>query len=108
MQYFSSFKPAARKDLRVESDVAVYHLTSFEDSLPIVSLLCQRKAAIANLERLPAHQAQRVVDILAGTTCAIDGETHWIGGSTFLFAPQSVTVKTSRPMRPSASHRLAS
>jgi cell division inhibitor SepF len=47
---------------------------------------------------LSEQMAQRVIDWMAGGTCAIDGRTVWIGEKTFLFAPNNVCVNALNEM----------
>ena len=74
----------------------IMKLQSIEDTPQALMALQERKMVIVNLARLDSEEAQRVVDWVAGGTYAIDGQTFWLGERTFLFAPSSVQVTTTR------------
>ncbi|GBF82241.1 cell division protein SepF [Aphanothece sacrum] len=79
-----------------QAEVVVKIVKTVEETGQALQLLQQRKTVILVLDRLNAEQAQRVVDWMAGGTCAIDGQTFWIGEKTFLFVPNQVEIKSSR------------
>jgi cell division inhibitor SepF len=76
-------------------EIIVVKLQSLEDTPQALRALQERKAVILNLSRLAPEKAQRVVDWIAGGTCAIDGHTYCLGEKTFLFTPSSVHVTRS-------------
>ncbi len=80
-----------------QAEVVVKTVTSIQETRQVLELVQERKTVILILDKLPINQAQRVVDWVAGGTCAIDGQTFWIGETTFMFVPNQVRVKSSRP-----------
>jgi cell division inhibitor SepF len=79
-----------------QAEVVVKTVKSVEETGQALQLLQQRKTVILVLDRLSVDQAQRVVDWMAGGTCAIDGQTFWIGEKTFLFVPNQVEIISNR------------
>ncbi len=45
-------------------------------------------------QELESNQMQRTVDLLTGSTCAINGYAKWIAEQTYLFTPEGVDVGT--------------
>jgi cell division inhibitor SepF len=78
-------------------DVVVMELTSEEETPQAMQALQERKMVILKLARLAPARAQRIVDWMSGSTYAIDGQIEWLGEQTFLFAPSSFQVTSSRP-----------
>lgn len=80
-----------------QTEVVIKTVYSIQETRQILELVQERKTVILILDKLPLNQAQRVADWVAGGTCAIDGRTFWIGEMTFMFVPNQVSVKSSRP-----------
>lgn len=97
-------------DRSVESDknceIITVELQAPEDTPIALKALQERKTVILKLSRLSLENAQRVVDWMAGGTCAIDGRVEWLGEKTFLFTPNC--VRTSKISRSLASNRNSS
>jgi cell division inhibitor SepF len=81
-------------------DVVVMELTSEEETPQAMQALQERKMVILKLARLAPARAQRIVDWMSGSTYAIDGQIEWLGEQTFLFAPSSFQVTSSRTPTP--------
>lgn len=71
------------------SEVVVKTIHCLEETRQALQLVQDRKTVVLILDRLTDNHAQRVVDWMAGGTCAIDGQTFWIGEKTFYVCPQS-------------------
>ncbi|MDJ0844518.1 cell division protein SepF [Crocosphaera sp.] len=87
----------------IQSEVVVKTINAVEETREALQLLQARKVVILVLEQLSQDKAQRVVDWMAGGTCAIDGQTFWISEKTFMFVPNQVEIKSQRPAPTSAS-----
>jgi cell division inhibitor SepF len=80
-----------------QPEVVVKTVYLVEETRQALQLVQERKTVILILDKLPPKQAQRVVDWMAGGTCAIDGQTFWIGEKTFMFVPNQVQITSNRP-----------
>ena len=89
----------------LQSEVVVKTINAVEETREALQLLQARKVVILVLDQLTIDKAQRVVDWMAGGTCAIDGQTFWISEKTFMFVPNQVEIKSQRssPTSPSPS-----
>ncbi|MDJ0597453.1 MAG: cell division protein SepF [Crocosphaera sp.] len=90
----------------LHSEVVVKTINAVEETREALQLLQARKVVILVLDQLSVDKAQRVVDWMAGGTCAIDGQTFWISEKTFMFVPNQVEIKSQRPTSTSPSPRL--
>ena len=88
-----------------QSEVVVKTINAVEETREALQLLQSRKVVILVLDQLTTDKAQRVVDWMAGGTCAIDGQTFWISEKTFMFVPNQVEITSQRstPTSPSPS-----
>ncbi|MEA5534994.1 cell division protein SepF [Crocosphaera sp. XPORK-15E] len=86
-----------------QSEVVIKTIKSVEETRQALQLLQQRRVVILILDQLSVEQAQRVVDWMAGGTCAIDGQTFWVSEKTFMFVPNQVAINSKRPSPPSVS-----
>lgn len=80
-----------------QSEVVVKTIHLVEETREALQLVQERKTVVLILDQLPLKQAQRVLDWMAGGTCAIDGQTFWIGERTFMFVPNQVQITSNRP-----------
>ncbi|WP_107667094.1 cell division protein SepF [Cyanothece sp. BG0011] len=87
----------------LQSEVVVKTINAVEETREALQLLQSRKVVILVLDQLTTDKAQRVVDWMAGGTCAIDGQTFWISEKTFMFVPNQVEIKSQRSAPSSAS-----
>ncbi len=87
-------------------EVIVKTLYSIEETRQALELVQERKTVVLILDQLTVAQAQRVVDWMAGGTCAIDGQTFWIGEKTFMFVPNQVQIQSNRTSPSSVSPSL--
>ncbi len=89
----------------IQSEVVVKTISAVEETREALQLLQARKVVILVLDRLTTDKAQRVVDWMAGGTCAIDGQTFWVSEKTFMFVPNQVEITSQRsnPTSPSPS-----
>jgi FtsZ-interacting cell division protein YlmF len=57
--------------------------------------LKERYTVVLNLARLETPLARQAADLMAGCSCAIDGQAIWIGEQTYLYTPSNVNVNVN-------------
>lgn len=65
---------------------------SFEDVSKIIELLSVNRPVIVNLKEVEDETAQRVLDILCGAVCALNGGVYELENNMYVFTPDSVNV----------------
>ena len=65
---------------------------SFEDVSKVIELLSVNKPVIVNLKEVEDGTAQRVLDILCGAVCALNGGVYELENNIYVFTPDSVNV----------------
>lgn len=90
----------------IQSEVVVKTIKAVEETREALELLQSRKVVILVLDQLATDKAQRVVDWMAGGTCAIDGQTFWVSERTFMFVPNQVEIQSKRSVPTSPSPDL--
>lgn len=63
-----------------------------EDARRAAEKLLAGSAIFVNLQHIPSSQAQRIVDILAGVSFAVQGTCYEVGKRLFLFAPPQIVA----------------
>ncbi len=90
----------------LQSEVVIKTIKAVEETREALQLLQARKVVILILDQLTTDKAQRVVDWMAGVTCAIDGQTFWVSEKTFMFVPNQVGIESERAAPNSPSPNL--
>lgn len=73
-----------------DTKMILFEPRTFEEGAEIARNLKEKKAAVVNLHRLPAHFQQRIIDFLTGVATAIDGTIQKIGDNVYLCTPKSI------------------
>lgn len=58
--------------------------------------LKERYTVVLNLARLEPIDARQAADMMAGCSCAINGQATWIGEKTYVYTPDRVNVNRNR------------
>jgi len=66
---------------------------AYSESQQIADHLKMRNTVVVNLKRVTSDQAKRIVDFLAGTIYAINGDLQKIGGGIFLCTPNNINIQ---------------
>jgi len=66
---------------------------AYSESQQIADHLKMRNTVVVNLKRVTSDQAKRIIDFLAGTIYAINGDLQKIGGGIFLCTPNNINVQ---------------
>ena len=74
------------------NEVVVFVPHSFEDAPQVSDQLRGRKPIVINIEQMDRNEAQRTIDFLCGTICAIDGKIKKVSDAIFLAVPSDVDI----------------
>ncbi len=72
--------------------VIIIQPETFDDAQSICDHLKSKKPVVINLEDLVKEDAQRIVDFLAGSIYALDGNIQKVSSSIFIIAPNNVDI----------------
>ena len=72
------------------SKVIIREPKDYSDAQNIADCLKESLPVFVNLQRLDKGQGRRVIDFLAGTIYAVDGEIKRVGNDLFLCTPKTV------------------
>jgi cell division inhibitor SepF len=72
--------------------VVIMNPENFEDAREITEHLRNKKPVVINLLELEKDFAQRILDFLSGTLCALDGNIQKVSQGIFIVAPNTVDV----------------
>lgn len=78
--------------LRTDAKMVLFEPRTFEESEEVARHLKERRAAVINLQRLPANFAQRTIDFLTGVVFALDGTIQKIGHNVILCTPKTIGI----------------
>jgi len=87
------------------SEIITENVRTLEDCKGIINALLEHKSVFINLETADDVLSQRVIDILSGATCALEGTITKISHRAYLVAPETVDVINSRPPATGAAFR---
>lgn len=73
-------------------EIVVMELRDFWEARQAILALREWKIVILRLSELESKQMQRAVDLVTGSTYAINGYAKWIGEKTFLFTPEGIDI----------------
>lgn len=76
-----------------QSKMILLEPRAYSEAQQIADHLKMRNTVVVNLKRVTSDQAKRIVDFLAGTIYAINGELQKIGGGIFLCTPNNINVQ---------------
>lgn len=65
---------------------------SFDEAEKAANHLKNRKPVVINFNNITKEAAQRIIDFLAGTVFALNGNMQRVSEDTFLFVPSNMTV----------------
>ena len=66
---------------------------AYSEAQQIADHLKMRNTVLVNLKRVTSDQAKRIIDFLAGTIYAINGDLQKVGGGIFLCTPNNVNIQ---------------
>ena len=66
---------------------------AYSEAQQIADHLKMRNTVVVNLKRVTSDQAKRIIDFLAGTIYAINGDLQKIGGGIFLCTPNNINIQ---------------
>ena len=69
---------------------------NYEDVKKLIEYLKQTEPAIVNLDGISDDEAQRILDLISGGVCALNGSIQRIKGNIFLVAPDGFNIMVSR------------
>jgi cell division inhibitor SepF len=73
-------------------EVVVFHPTRFDDAQAIVMAVRELQTVLVHASAMPAEEAQRLIDFVAGGVAAMDGQAQCLDDLTFVFAPEIVSI----------------
>lgn len=90
---YYTVKPEDALDETGKSKMILLEPRAYSESYQIIDHLKARNAVVVNLKRVTATQAKRIMDVLNGAVCAINGDIQKIGGGIFLCTPNNVNIQ---------------
>ncbi len=74
------------------SKLIVYRPVSYDDTLNIIEYLRNNRPVIVNMEGLDREVAQRILDVVYGAICAVNGRLYKVNGRIFVISPADYDV----------------
>lgn len=74
------------------SKLIVYRPVSYEDVNNVIQYLKNDQPVIVNMEKLNKEVAQRILDVIYGAICAVDGKLYKVNGRIFIASPAGCDV----------------
>ncbi len=74
------------------SKLIVYRPVSYEDVNNVIQYLKNDQPIIVNMEKLNKEVAQRILDVIYGAICAVDGKLYKVNGRIFIASPAGCDV----------------
>ena len=65
----------------------VYKPINYEDAVNIIGYLRKKRQVIVNMEKLNRDVAQRILDVVFGAICAVDGKLYKVNGRIYVVSP---------------------
>ena len=90
---YYNVKPDDAIDESGKSKMILLEPRAYSESYQIIDHLKNRKTVVVNLKRVTATQAKRIMDVLNGAVCAINGDIQKLGGGIFLCTPNNVNIE---------------
>ncbi len=92
-EYYDLKPEEALQENDGQSKMILLEPRAYSESQQIADHLKMRNTVVVNLKRVTSDQAKRIVDFLAGTIYAINGDLQKIGGGIFLCTPNNINVQ---------------
>lgn len=97
---FREFNGLSEKNLLPESlinrmgaiEIVAIELHSIEQIQQVIDALLAHQSVLLNLKGMALRDARRAVDLISGSTYALDGHQELIGESVFLFTPSHLHI----------------
>lgn len=74
------------------SKLIVYRPVSYDDTMNIIEYLRNNRPVIVNMEGLEREVAQRILDVVYGAICAVNGKLYKVNGRIFVVSPADYNV----------------
>lgn len=74
------------------SKLIVYRPVSYDDTINIIEYLRNNRPVIVNMEGLEREVAQRILDVVYGAICAVNGKLYKVNGRIFVVSPADYNV----------------
>lgn len=78
-----------------QHQMLVVEPVSFAEATALVAEIKNQHSLLVNLHLMPADQHQRLVDLLAGATIALEGQMHKVSQDIFTFVPKTISLSTA-------------
>ncbi len=92
-EFYQVSKEELDEDGSKKNKMILFEPRAYSESSQIVDYLKNRNTVIVNLKRVTPEQAKRIVDFLAGSLYAMNGNLQKLGGGIFLCAPNNVNIE---------------
>lgn len=77
---------------QISSEVVIMQPYNFDDGHQICDHLKNRKPIVVNIEEMDTSEAQRIIDFLCGSVCALDGKIKKVSNTIFLIVPRDMEI----------------
>jgi cell division inhibitor SepF len=74
------------------TQISMFTPMNYDEALDIVACLRGRSATTISLENMRKHDANRLVDFIAGASAALDGDFHKLNDQVYLFCPSNIRI----------------
>ena len=92
-EYYDLKPEEALKENDGSSKMILLEPRAYSEAQQIADHLKMRNTVVVNLKRVTSDQAKRIIDFLAGTIYAINGDLQKIGGGIFLCTPNNINIQ---------------
>ncbi|PIY47448.1 MAG: hypothetical protein COZ05_05050 [Armatimonadetes bacterium CG_4_10_14_3_um_filter_59_10] len=75
-----------------EKSIYTLQPASYDDAAVAADYLKSGAAIFVNLQNVNSNMGRRMVDVLSGVCCGVDGHSHKVGERLFLFLPQDFYI----------------
>ena len=77
---------------RTGTQISVFTPMTFDEALDIVECLRARAATTVTLDNMKKHDANRLVDFVAGASAALSGNFHKLSEQVYVFCPSNIKI----------------
>lgn len=84
--------PITQRQSNSKTNIHVLEPRVFSEAESIAAFLLQNESVLLNFRRMETDQAIKVIDFLAGTIFAINGDLQQVGEGVFLCTPANVDI----------------
>ena len=92
-EYYDLKPEEALKENDGTSKMILLEPRAYSEAQQIADHLKMRNTVVVNLKRVTSDQAKRIIDFLAGTIYAINGDLQKLGPGIFLCTPKNINVQ---------------